>query len=65
MELTFKEIVGEKFDTRSKFDHRCKVNKIIIAYTGEDKAEYRKSFEFPVDTSYDTMLQAYPRIVIQ
>jgi hypothetical protein len=49
-------IVREEFNRRSSSDRRKKVNWILISYF-KNGLEYRKSFEYPVTTTYNDMIK--------
>lgn len=63
MTLTFKAIEREEFRVRSSQDHRRRVNRLVISYSGENGVEYRKRFEFDPVVSHDYMLRHFPRII--
>ena len=53
--LKFVEIVKVVHNKRSTKDRRHKVDWYLCSYQGTDGYEYRKAFEFPVDTLSDTV----------
>jgi len=55
--LTFFELANEQRNVRSFKDHRKKVDRYIVGYKDENGYEYRKSFEFPVKSSFDKIVK--------
>jgi hypothetical protein len=53
-------IAFEQFRVRSYTDRRKRVNRIVASFTDSHNSEYRRSFEFPVDMSFDDMRKALP-----
>lgn len=58
--LEFVEIVKILHNVRANKDRRHKVDRYIVSYRGSDDNEYRKAFEFPVNTlSYNVNIPFY------
>ena len=55
--LTFNAVENEEFNVRDFKDRRKRVNRLTISYRSNGGNEYRKSFTFPVDYSYNTMIR--------
>ena len=63
MVKTFKAEEMYFFNVRAMDDRRRRVNKIVVSYTGQDGHEYRKSYEYPVNMTYNQMAAAYPKTI--
>lgn len=50
----------EIYNTRSNKDARKKVDRYIVSYRDEKENEYRKSYEFPVSTPFETVKKDIP-----
>jgi len=61
MRKTYAGIVGEKFNVRSSFDHRYRVDSYTLSYRGDDGYEYRKGIEVAPGTDIVTVLERIPR----
>ena len=57
----YDHIVREDFNTRSYRDNRKRVNRIVISYKNDKGEEFRKSYEYPSETSRDMILNDFPR----
>jgi len=58
---TFDYIVREEFNVQNPDDRRKKVNMVIVSYSDSKGYEYRKSFYFPVKTTYNKMVSQIPK----
>jgi len=57
--LSFSKVIREEMGVKSFKDKRKKVNRLVCEFVDSDNNEYRKSFEFPLNYSYDKMVNSF------
>lgn len=58
---TLSAYVSEQYNKRSTKDKRKKIDWYLVEYKGKNGNHYRKSFEFPMGTKYQDVIDNIPK----
>ncbi len=58
---TLSAYISEQYGKRSSNDRRKKIDWYLVEYRDENGNHYRKSFEFPMGTKYQDVIDSIPK----